>query len=356
MRKLLIVLAAFALVVAYTLPAMADDQWDFYGSARILTFMETDSKEVQGTFEDEDFTHDISGSARTIGANVKAGDIRGRFEAGGAINLRLAYAYWEFGAGKLLVGQDYTPICFFPSGMVYADNSMVSYGAPYAGRQPQVKLLLMNDALQIALVKPNVGTAVVGTDQDTSMPKIELAYSLKLGPAALVLFGGINTYDDVVRTGTTETTYSIDSSVLGVGFKIPVGALYVNGDVWMSTNPGNYGMATGSAVKTATVDAAGTGIEDCDAMVYALVVGYKISDMLKIEGGYGFMDGERTVGAVTTSNEKTFTYVQLPITLAKNVVLTPEVGVIDYGDLEVGTAKTKQGDMSYWGLRWMINF
>ena len=358
MRKLLIVVAAFALVVAYTLPAMADDEWDFYGSARILTFMETDSKEVQGTFEDEDFTHDISGSARTIGAHVKAGDIRGRLELGGTVNLRLAYAYWEFGAGKLLVGQDYTPICFFPSGMVYGDNSMVSYGASYAGRQPQVKLLLMNDALQIALVKPNVKSVVADPDDtDTSMPKIELAYSLKLGPAALVLFGGMNTSDDVVRTATAETTYSIDSSVFGVGFKIPLGALYVNGDVWVATNPGNYGMATGSAVSTATVDAAGTGIEDCDAMVYALVVGYKISDMLKIEGGYGFVDGERTVGALTTSNEKTFTYVQLPITLAKNVVLTPEVGVIDYGDLEVtGAAAVEQGDTSYWGLRWMINF
>jgi hypothetical protein len=359
MRKLLIVLAAFAFVVAYTLPAMADDQWDFYGSARILTFSTTVSKEATATgVEDDDFTHDISGSARTIGAIVKAGDIGGRFEAGGAINLRLAFGTWNFGAGKLLVGQDYTPGDYFPSGMVYGDNSMVSYGASYTGRIPQVKLLL--GGLQVALVKPNV-VSVAGLapdDTDTSIPKIEVAYSLKLGPVALKFFGGMNTSDDVVITGTTEKTYSVDSNLLGVGFSIPVAALYIKGNVWMSSNPANYGMATlAPAGNAATLDAAGTGVEDAESMAYALVLGYKISDMIKLEAGYGYVDGEVSVGAVTTKAEKTFMYIQAPITLAKNVTLTPEFGSVDYGDLEVtGAAAVEQGDMSYWGLRWKIDF
>ena len=358
MRKLLIVLAAFALVAAYTLPAMADDQWDFYGSARVLTFSTDKSKEASGLgVDDDDFTHDQSGSARTIGAKVKAGDISARFEAGGTLNLRLSYATWNFGAGALRVGQDYTPGDFFPSGMVYGDNSMVSYGAPYTGRIPQVKLLL--GGLQVALIKPNV-VSVAGlapTDTDTSMPKIEAAYSLKLGPVALKVFGGVNTHDDVVITGTTEKTYSVDSNLFGVGFKVPVGALYINGDVWMSTNPANYGMTTkASAGNAATLDAAGTGVEDAESMVYALVVGYKISPMIKLEGGYGYADGEVTVGGVKTEAEKTFMYVQAPITLAKNVYITPEFGTVDYGDVTTGTVKTKKGDMSYFGLRWMINF
>ena len=358
MRKLLIVLAAFAFVVAYTLPAMADDQWDFYGSARILTFNTTESKEASGLgVEDDDFTHDISGSARTIGARVKAGDIGGRFEAGGALNLRLAFGTWNFGAGKLLVGQDYTPGDYFPSGMVYGDNSMVSYGASYTGRIPQVKLLL--GGLQVALIKPNaVGVAgLVATDQDTSIPKIEVAYSLKLGPASLKFFGGMNTHDDVVIVGTTETEYSVDSSLLGVGFSIPFGALYVKGNAWMSENPANYGMATlAPAGNAATLNAAGTGVEDAESMAYAIVLGYKISDMITLEGSYGYVDGEVTVGGVKTEAEKTFFCINAPITVAKNVTLTPEIGSVDYGDTTVGTTKTKNGDMNYWGLRWKIDF
>jgi len=358
MRKLLIVLAAFAFVAAYTLPAMADDQWDFYGSARVLTFFTTESKEASGLgVEDEDFTHDLSGSARTVGAKVKAGDIGGRLELGGTINLRLAYGTWNFGAGTLVVGHDYGPVNFFPSGMVYGDNSMVSYGAPYGGRHPQVKLKWAG--LQVALVQPNVVSGVAGvTETDTSMPKIEAAYSLKAGPASLYFFGGVNSHDDVVIAGTTETATSIDSSVLGVGFKIPFGALYVNGDVYMATNPANYGLATtASTNKGAVPNAAGTGVEDCDSLTYAVIVGFKISPMLKIEGGYGFSSGETEVGGVTSEDEKTFMYVQLPITVAKNVTLTPEFGTVDYGDLDVtGAASVEQGDMSYWGLRWKIDF
>lgn len=354
MRKLLIVLAAFAFVVAYTLPAMADDEWDFYGSARILTFNVTKSKEVTKNIEDEDFGHELSGSARTIGANVKSGDIRGRLELGGTVNLRLAYAYWQFGAGKLLVGHDYTPLNWFPSGQVYRDASMVYYGAVYDGRRPQVKLLLMNDALQIALVQPNAVSAQKATtgvnvlDTDTSMPKLEVGYSLKLGPVNLFIFAGMNSSDDQLITGTTEQTTTIDSNVFGVGFKIPIGALYVNGDVYMATNPKNFGMATLPKTNQGAVAKSATEVEDCDNMTYALVFGYKISDMLTIEAGYGYTEGETSLGGITSKDAQTFTYVQLPITLAKNVVLTPEVGVIDYGDLEVtGAPAVEQGDESY---------
>jgi hypothetical protein len=384
MRKLLIVLAAFAFVVAYTLPAMAASEWSFYGQARVLTFNTTESKEYSGLgVEDEDFTHDLSGSARTLGANVKAGDISGKFEAGGTLNLRLAHATWKFGAGALRVGQDYTPGDYFPSGMVYGDNSMVSYGASYTGRIPQVKLLL--GGLQIALIRPSstgptlpansaagfeidqttgaitpvaaVTTGFDAVDTDTSMPKIEVAYSLKLGPASLKFFGGMNTSDTVGYRGTTETTFSIDSTLLGVGFSVPVAALYIKGNAWVSQNPANYGMVTlAPAGNAATCNAAGTGVEDAESMAYALVLGYKISDMITLEGSYGYVDGEVTVGGVKTESEKTFYCITAPITVAKNVIFTPEIGQADFGDTTVGGVKTKNGDFNYWGLRWRINF
>jgi len=245
--------------------------------------------------------------------------------------------------------------------MAYGDNSMVSYGVSYAGRQPQVKLLLLNEALQIALIQHSVVSAagLAPTETDTGIPKIEAAYSLKLGPVSLTIFGGMNTHDDSVIVGTTETTYSIDSSVFGVGFKIPVGALYINGTAWVAQNPANYGQLTKTATAgAAQYIAANNSIEDAEATVYALVVGYKISDMLTIEGGYGFFHNEvDTAVGVTTEEESNFFYVQLPITLAKNVWIIPEVGSVDYGDREAtGATAVELGDMSYWGAKWEIRF
>jgi len=48
MKKLLVLLAAVAFVVAFTVPAMSAD-WNFYGSSRISTFFDGDSEELTGT-------------------------------------------------------------------------------------------------------------------------------------------------------------------------------------------------------------------------------------------------------------------------------------------------------------------
>jgi hypothetical protein len=335
MRKLLVLLSAVALIVAFTMPvAAADKSVSFYGHARMLTFI-TDAENEALDIDDSDLGWDLSGSGR-YGAVVKAGDITGQVELSDSANLRLLYGTWNFGAGNLSVGQKYGPVNFFPSNMAYGDNSMVSYGAPYGGRQPQLELQLMGGALKIAAIKPSTTGAV--EDVDTKLPKIEAAFGFPAGPAKLYLFAGMNTVD------SEDGDWSVDSNVFGVGFRIPVGALYVNGDIYMSTNPGNYGL-TGSSM-LATYDAASE--EDADNLVGALVVGYKISDVLTFEAGYGYLSGERG----DLENEKTFMYAQLPITLAKNVWITPEIGFLDNGDID----GEEQGEMNYYGTKWEIRF
>jgi hypothetical protein len=336
MRKLVILLFAATLVVAFTLPAAAAD-WGFYGHARMLTFQ---TNQEQGDWDDSDLGWNLSGSGR-VGANVKAGDITGQVEYanttiydGNSIQMRLMYGTWNFGAGSLSVGQKYGPVNFFPSNMAYGDNSMVSYGAPYGGRVPQIELALMGGALKIAALQPKT-TGATG-DVDTTLPKIEVAFGFPAGPATLYLFGGMNTVD------SEDGDSSVDSNVFGVGFKIPIGPLYVNGDVYMATNPGNYGLASASALSTVSGD------EDADNMIAAVVVGYKISDMLKFEAGFGYMDGEQG----DLENTKTFMYAQLPITLAKNVWITPEIGFLDKGELN----DVEQGEMNYFGAKWEIRF
>ncbi len=120
MRKLLIVLAAFAFVVAYTVPTLAAD-WSFYGSARMTTFYDSVSEEKAG-FDDGDTTWNQQGNSR-LGATVKAGNIGGGFEYGTGINLRKLYGTYNFGSGQILIGQTYTPVNMFYSNQVYGGDT-----------------------------------------------------------------------------------------------------------------------------------------------------------------------------------------------------------------------------------------
>jgi len=139
MKKLSIFVVA-AMLCLIALPAFAQDKadWAFYGSVRMWTSWEDwdqDAPNVNfgapgpkrsgsyavGTskFDDSDLWWGMQYNAR-IGANVKWGNVGGRFEYGhlntegsgtGAdtAHVRLLYGDWNFGPGVLRIGQDYTP-------------------------------------------------------------------------------------------------------------------------------------------------------------------------------------------------------------------------------------------------------
>jgi len=348
MRKLLALLAAVAFVVAFTVPAMAAD-WGFYGSARMGTFMESDSKEVGTTgYDDDDLGWGLQSNAR-IGANVKAGDIGGRFEYGHTttVNLRLLYGTWNFGGGTLLVGQDYTPLNVFQSNQVWAgDADLLPYGGIYDGRRPQITLSMAG--FKLALVQPATATIAgfASVDTDTTLPKIEASYKLKAGPAALTFLLGYNTYDVV---GATDNTVGIDSTFMGLAFNVGLGAAYVNGNVYMGKNLGPFGMwEQGANDPTIT----GTQVNDNDSMGYVLVAGFKVSDTIGLEAGYGHQESELDVAGSKTDDTDSY-YVQATINLAKGCFIVPEIGKVDFKDSAAGT---KQGDTTYYGAKWQINF
>jgi hypothetical protein len=60
--------------------------------------------------------------------------------------------------------------------------------------------------------------------------------------------------------------------------------------------------------------------------MYALVAGFKASDKLTVEGGYGFRSIESDTPA-TKDDDETAIYVQAVIQLAPGVFLIPEFGV-----------------------------
>ena len=346
MKKLLVLLAAGAFVLGLTLPAMSAD-WSFYGSSRLSTFFDSDSEEVSGTgYDDDDLTWSLQGNSR-IGANVKAGNIAGRFEYGSGPNLRLLYGTWNFGAGSLLVGQSYTPWNYFISNQVYGgDQDLLPTGGMYDGRRPMIQL--SSHGFKLALVQPN--TATLGgygqVDTDTSIPKIEASYAFNAGPAKLSLFGLYNTFDAVDAANNEE---GVDSYGLGFGFMMPFGAAYLNGNIWMGQNIGASGIWNFGA-DDPTWD--GTSIVDNDTTGYALVAGFKMSDAISFELGYGSTMNELDVSGAD-EDEATALYAQATINIAKGFTVTPEIGKIDYKEDAAGN---DQGDTTYFGAKWQINF
>ena len=359
MRKLLVLLSAVAFVVAFTVPAMAAD-WGFYGSARMSTFMDSLSEEASATgYDDDDLTWALQGNSR-LGASVKAGDIGGGFEYGTGINLRKLYGTWNFGGGSLLVGQTYTPINIFQSNQVWAgDVDLLPYGGIYDGRRPMIQLSM--GGLKIALVQPNPGApkqvtdvltaAGLDFDTDATLPKIEASYKFKAGPASLTAFLGYQTFDAVAYDATDEDPESIDSTFIGLGFNVGLGAAYINGNVYTGTNLGQFGMWQQGADDWG-VEADGE-IVDCDTMGYVLVVGFKASDTIALEFGYGHVGHELDLTGHDEADETDSYYVNATINLAKGCFIVPEIGKVDFKDDNTGA---KEGETTYYGAKWQINF
>lgn len=348
MKKLLVLIAAVAFVFGLTLPAMSAD-WNFYGSSRMTTFFDSDSEEVNpalGGYDDDDLTWDLQGNSR-IGATVKAGNIGGGFEYGSGPNLRKLYGTWNFGAGSLLVGQTYTPWNYFISNQVWADDTdMLPYGGMYDGRRPMIQL--SSHGFKLALVEPNTGTLTgyTAADTDTSIPKIEASYAFNAGPAKLTLFGLYNTFDAVNATNDEE---GVDSHALGFGFQMPFGAAYLNGNIWMGQNIGATSIWNSGADNPAWD---GTDIVDNDTLGYLLVAGFKMSDAISFEVGYGSTESELDVSGADADETQSM-YANATINIAKGFFVVPEIGKVDYKEDAAGN---DQGDTTYFGAKWQINF
>ena len=349
MKKLLMCALAGLLVVAFTVPAMAAAEWNFYGSARMTTFwFDADAAFVGGSYDDKDVVWDLQGNSR-LGATVKAGDIGGGFEYGTGINLRKLYGTWNFGGGQILVGQTYTPVNVFYSNQVATgDEDLLSWGGIYGGRQPMIQLKV--GGFKFAAVRPGTD-ALDFDDVDTKIPKFEASYLLKAGPVGIKALGGYNQYDTV--NSTTNNGYSITSWILGLGVTFDAGPFYAKAQAFAGNNLGPYGMYQ-QVFNDPIFD--GNDYQDNKGQGWLAVAGFKVSDNLCFEAGYGGAKSETDVLGLTLEDTVQSYYVQAVITIAKGFFIVPEIGVFDNKDISVNGFTQDEGKETYFGLKWQINF
>ncbi|NWH04574.1 hypothetical protein [Desulfobacter latus] len=360
MKKIIVAVAALALMAG---SAYAAD-WNFYGNARINTFW-TDTDRENAPDPDTQFNEYLISISR-IGAHVKVSDeLTGRFEygaGGGNANIRLLYGEWDFGAGKLLIGQDWEPLNLTGSSQVYMQESALEgFGGEMAAvRAPQIKLTF--GGLQVAFVQ-NEDTNVndingVGTTTDFVIPKLEVKYAYTVDNWKFTMAGGYQTFD--VNIGAVDE--DVTSWGLGLDVAATFGAFSFSAQVNGGSNVGNIWLID---VDDGVNNTIGNGyalvwnnnVIDNDAIGGRLVVAYTFNEMLGVEVGYGYQETEYDASIINGVNiekdDSQSYYIQFPITLAPGVFVVPELGVVDFKDRWDGLDEDK---LTYFGAKWQINF
>ncbi|HCY85906.1 MAG TPA: hypothetical protein DHV36_12295 [Desulfobacteraceae bacterium] len=337
MKQMLRVGIAVAMVMLMGMSAQASE-WNFYGNARIGTFW-SNADDGAGT-ETDTFSQYLHGNSR-VGAKVTVSDeLKAGFEYGTGVNVRKLYGEWNFGAGKFLVGQTYTPVNANYSSQVFSeDMNLEKYGAISTSRDPMLQLTFGD--FKIAAVQPESDDLGTGDPIEYSMPRIEASYKMSFNNVSMTAVAGYNAYE-------IDRQHDVDSYIVGLAGKVNVGAAFLAGSFYTGQNLGPYGFKANGDDPVIS----GNEVRDNDGFGYTLIAGYKLNDMIKLEAGYGYTESELDQSGSKEDDASAY-YLQAKITMAPGVYVIPEIGKIDEGEDSTGA---EEGDTTYYGAKWQISF
>jgi hypothetical protein len=209
------------------------------------------------------------------------------------------------------------------------------------------------------------------SDTDVQFPRLEGRYLFQMAGVTLEVGAAWQKYDIVAKYDEDgnacidcddfddEEEEDITSWFVYLGGKYSAGPFTFGGDVWKSQNPGNMTMGFGMPGQSDVGGMPGEDfaqiedgdIEDTDGFGYLLVGAFSPNDMLTFEAGWGATNYDND--AFDDADDTVAYYVQARIQLAKGVWLVPEVGKIDYKEDIEGE---DEGDVTYYGAKWQINF
>jgi hypothetical protein len=428
MKKISVFLIAAAMLLAFTASVSASE-FSFYGNARLNTFSWENSKEVNAkslygvemntnnddsTINDSDLyfnesDRDLDLSLTPIsrfGAKITVSDeltANIEFGVGGSSssnNLRHLYGEYDFGAGKILVGQTWHPFAVnvgYSNQVGNVDDGLGSTGAFGTGRKPQIRLSFGDFAIHFMQPSisdiPGIGNGLHTDDvtnahywtnnefdeYDASWPHIAAVYNAAYENFTFGITGAFQTYEvsdtrgDYYEISTglgpydtlTGRSYDVDSHAVKLGIQGDFGILKLGATYGFGQNVGNMGLDSGSKKGGATPQAfyrgsrsATTGIftgvdaiGNVDTTAYTIVGSFKVNDQVTLEAGYGKVSND--LDDALKNDEASAYYLQAAFTVADGFTVTPEIGKYDY---EQDCNGKDEGDATYFGAKWQINF
>jgi hypothetical protein len=372
MKKLIVILAAIAMVGSFVATAMADV--DLYGSARFRTYWSDTSASDTQKFDDSALEWQM-GYLTRFGANFKGDKINGKVEmdarvatpgdypggkyAGtgassvGNMRLRQLWGQYDFGSFKFMIGQNY-PLYDAPvSGLNYYSGGLQRFGGiGYdVARTSQMRFTMGN--FRIALLPTDISKGgVVGYTEDTDsvMPKLELRYDMKGDAFALNFIGGYQNYKAV---NDTDASVDVNSWLVAARGKTNFGPMYVGLSLSYRQNGSNYGAWTVVDEK-ARITTSGSDVEDTTALGIVAAIGFKVNDSNTIEASYGYVKSENDSGNM---EDKASAFgLNWKYTVAPGFYIVPEFIYQDNGDKKEFGGETDKGDVTILGVFWRIDF
>jgi hypothetical protein len=370
MRKYFMILIGVVLMFGMVLPAAADVS--FYGRVYFDHYIKntTDAAATAGaqqTSDDDLIWEQDAGSSR-FGANFKGEAVSANIELRRKTSSYVRHwnATWHMGGGKSLrFGQAYSPL-YLPAADAIIKSA--GYGSMADnGRNEHVVFTIPAGPAKIMITgfKPQTtytttisaagstsGTTEYYTDTDVSIPKLAISAMIPTGPVTIEPFYGFNNYD-LEDTGTTQKSISVSSSAYGLRATVMLGAATIRANYFQATNFKIF--SDDSFDYGPSYD--GTTMYDSDYTGMHVSVAYKLSSIVALNAGYGVAASERTINAVTSERERTSTYANVALKLAKGVQLDIFHEIDDHGEEKTtGSAGVDQGEITYTGARWVIRF
>ena len=391
MKKIIAVLIFLAMLFSISVPVYAaggeeepavgvttmwgDTLFKFYGSARTHFWRMDESKEIIASeYSDEDTYLSLDYGAR-LGLYAYRGPVIARIEYGAkknsevgeAVDVRVFYGGFKWDNSDMWIGKSYTPTSFYYSGQVFGvikvpglsnvimvtDYDMCGFGGFFSREALiQYRYWKPGHEIRLAVIEPNNTTSGIKnsifTETDVDIPKLEFRYTFSGKNHEMKLGGGYQTFKAVTAE---NKKYTVDSWVLALGGYYKFDKLNVQAMVSGGQNINTYGQFWFPTSK-ATYDAASDDIKNNTGIGYTLSVNYKVNKMYTVEAGYGFAQSEDDIDGAEKDKACTY-YLQVPITVARGAIITPEAGVIDHMKSSTGA---EQGDAFYYGMKMQFDF
>jgi hypothetical protein len=237
---------------------------------------------------------------------------------------------------------------FYSNQVWGGDNDLLNAGQAYGGRRPMLRYKI--NGFQVALVQPNAITVAdlpAGGDLDVLLPKFEARYHLKQEMFFMDIYGGAQTW----TVEYANSDYDVNAYVAGLGGGVNFGPAFVKANVYFARNGGAFGLAA-MGKDDPYYSGAKDEVVDVDTLGAMGVVGVKAGDNMTFEAGIGYIANEYDVDNAETDDGMQI-YANCSIDITKGFFIVPEVGFVDYGDNHAGV---EEGDMTYFGAKWQINF